>query len=70
VYAGYNHIETYYDYFDTVHGIKPTINIKSKEIIGTGMNKCINIPHIQPFGIPIFDKKYSSEYQLPASHWK
>jgi len=70
VYAGYNHIETYYDYFDTVHGIKPTINIKYKEIIGTGMNKCINIPHIQPFGIPIFDKKYSSEYQLPASHWK
>jgi hypothetical protein len=26
-------------------------------------NKCIKIPHIQPFGIPIFDKEYTTDYE-------
>ena len=63
VYAGQYHIDIYIKYFNKVYGIKPTIEIKPSNTLDIGKSrKCIDIPHIQPFGIPIFDKKYSSGY--------
>jgi len=69
VYAGYYHINTYKDFFSDVLGIKPTVEVLPKKN-RDGYNKCIDIPHIQPFGIPIFDKKYSYEYYLSKDYWK
>ena len=65
VYAGYTHINTYNNYFLKVHGIKPAVAIRHKKLSGlnAGLNKCIKIPHIQPFGIPIFDKEYTTDYE-------
>jgi hypothetical protein len=65
VFAGYTHINTYNKYLLKVHGIKPTVAIRHKELPGLykGHNKCIKIPHIQPFGIPIFDKEYTTDYE-------
>jgi len=72
VYAGYFHINTYKEFFSDVLGIKPTVEVLPKKK-RDGYNKCIDIPHIQPFGIPIFDKKYSWEYNLNhlnKNYWK
>jgi hypothetical protein len=79
VYAGDYHINTYKDFFSDVLGIKPTVEVSHDWLNKDGsvnlkkiknINKCINIPHIQPFGIPIFDKKYSVQYKQKKDHWK
>jgi hypothetical protein len=70
IYAGQDHINRYNDFFREVYGIKPTINIPPKKNKETGeYDKCINIPHINPFGIPIFDKKYATEYTMKSNYW-
>ena len=70
IYAGQLHINKYNEFFREVYKIKPTINIPPKKNKETGeYDKCINIPHINPFGIPIFDKKYATEYTMKSNYW-
>ena len=71
IYAGQDHINRYNDFFREVYKIKPTINIPPKKNKDAGEydNKCISIPHINPFGIPIFDKKYATEYTMKSNYW-
>ena len=57
IFAGDFHIETYKKFFKEYFKIEPTVAIKSVNRKTGKYTKCVEIPHINPFGIPIFDKK-------------